>query len=298
MTTRAPSSDPAAPAPVSGGAAPARLGGEASRATSAAEAARTPLRAEALLLRRGGRRVVDDVSLSLRAGEWTAVVGPNGAGKSSLLSLLAGLLTPESGRVWLEDRPLTAWPPRERAMRLAWLAQQGEAVGDLAARDVVALGRLPHQGLFGSPGAQDLAAVASAMQETESSAFAGRRLGELSGGERQRVLLARALAVQPRVMLLDEPTTHLDAPHQRALARSVRERAAAGVAVVTVMHDLTLALAADRVLVMDGGRLRADGPASDPALRTRLVAVFGGAFTLEQIASARGGPRWVAVPLL
>ena len=115
------------------------------------------------------------------------------------------------------------------------------------------LGRLPHHGLFGAPGALDEAAVDAAMRETECAAFARRRLGELSGGERQRVLLARALAVESAVLLLDEPTAHLDAPHQRALVRSVARRARAGAAVALVLHDLTLALAADRVWLMAGG---------------------------------------------
>jgi iron complex transport system ATP-binding protein len=256
-----------------------------------------PLRAQGLRLVRGGRAVVDAVSLSLAAGEWDAVVGPNGAGKSSLLAALAGLLPPQAGTVWLHGQPLPDWPARERATQLAWLAQQGESTGDLAAQDVVALGRLPQQGLFGLPTEEDRQAVQAAMHETECAAFAHRRLGELSGGERQRVLLARALAVGAPVMLLDEPTTHLDAPHQRALAQSLRRRARAGAAVLTVLHDLTLALAADRLLVMQAGRLQADGPAADPAVRQALVRVFGQAFTLEAVGPPEAR-RWVAVPAL
>ena len=245
---------------------------------------RIALQADGLVLALGGRRVVDGVSLALQAGQWVALVGPNGAGKSSLLSLLAGLRPADAGHILLAGRALADWPARERAQRLAWLSQQGEADGDIAVADVVGLGRLPHQGLFGAPTPADAAAVQAAMTETECGALARRRLSSLSGGERQRVLL------------LDEPTTHLDAPHQRALVRSLAQRARAGVAVAAVLHDLNLALAADRLLVMQAGRLVADGAPADPAVQQCLVQVFEQAFTIEAFGS---GParRWVAVPV-
>ncbi len=256
-----------------------------------------PLACAGLTLDLAGRRVVDDLTLALRGGEWAVIVGPNGAGKSTLLQLLAGLRAPDAGSVLLQGRALSAWPARERAQRLAWLSQGGEAEGDISARDVVALGRLPRHGLLGASDAADDAAIDAAMAETECSAFAARRLGELSGGERQRVLLARALAVGASVLLLDEPTTHLDAPHQRALLRSLMLRARCGVAVAAVLHDVNLALAADRLLVMEQGRLVADGAPADAALRDALVTVFGGAFSIERVASTQG-PRWVALPAL
>ncbi len=255
------------------------------------------LAAEGLSLLLGGRAVVDQVSLQLHAGQTVAIVGPNGAGKSSLLRLLAGLREPDLGQVQLLGRPLGHWPARQRAQQLAWLSQQGEADGDIAVQDVVRLGRLPRAGLFGGLDADDSAAVQQAMVETECDGLAARRLRDLSGGERQRVLLARALAVGARVLLLDEPVTHLDAPHQRALMRSLAARARAGQAVAAVMHELTLALTADRLLVMQQGRLVADGPAADPALRAALVGVFGGAFSVERLDSDEG-PRWVALPRL
>ena len=255
------------------------------------------LQAEGLTLWLSGRAVVDRVSLALRGGEWAAIVGPNGAGKSTLLQLLAGLRAADAGRVLLQGRALGDWPARQRAQQLAWLSQHGEAEGDIAARDVVRLGRLPRHGLLGTPDAADEAAVSAAMAETTCLEFAQRRLRELSGGERQRVLLARALAVGAPVLLLDEPTTHLDAPHQRDLLRSLATRARQGAAVAAVLHDVTLALAADRVLVMDEGRIVADGPPSDAALRAALVAVFGAAFSIERVASA-GAVRWVALPAL
>ena len=173
------------------------------------------------------------------------------------------------------------------------MSQQGEAEGEMGVSDVVRLGRLPHHGLFGSPGAADEAAVQAALVETECEPLAERRLSELSGGERQRVLLARALAVQSSVLLLDEPTTHLDAPHQRALIRSLRARTKAGVAVAVVLHDLNLALLADRLLVMAEGRLVALGKPGDAMLQQALVEVFEQAFSIEAL-----GPRWLAVPSL
>lgn len=257
----------------------------------------TALAAQGLALDRGGRRVLDGVSLELQAGEWLAIVGPNGAGKSSLLSALAGLLPPAAGQVQLLGRPLSDWSARERAQRLAWLAQQGQAEGEIPALDVVRLGRLPRQGLLGAPDAGDEAAVRRAMAETECTDFAARSLSALSGGERQRVLLARALAVEAPVMLLDEPTSHLDAPHQRAVLQVLARRAAQGTAAAAVLHDLTHALTAHRVLVLAQGRVRALAEPADPALHRCLGDVFDGAVAVERLR-IDGHERWVAVPRL
>ncbi|MFM2057430.1 MAG: hypothetical protein RLY71_1815 [Pseudomonadota bacterium] len=249
------------------------------------------LRCRDVQVRLGDRPVLHAVTLALQPG-WTAVVGPNGAGKSTLLRVLAGLLAPDAGTVELAGRPIHQWRPAERARRLAWLAQQAEASGELSVHDIVMLGRLPHLGLFGSSGPADRAAVERAMQQTECSDWPQRRLAELSGGERQRVLLARALAVEAPVLLLDEPTTHLDPPHQVALVRLMM-RLGRTSTVVSVLHDLPLALAADQLVVLAAGRVRAAGSRDDPAVHAALIEVFGGALRIERI-----GPHWVALPQL
>jgi iron complex transport system ATP-binding protein len=250
----------------------------------------TTLRAAGIRVSLGDTRALDDVTVDLKPG-WTAIVGPNGAGKSTLLRVLAGLQAPEAGDVHIDGKPLADWPARERARRIAWLAQQGDASGDLTAREIVLLGRLPHVGLVSSPSAADEAAVDRAMEEAECASWRDRRLHQLSGGERQRVLLARALAVEAPLLLLDEPTTHLDPPHQAALARLLRRRAAGGTTVVSVLHDLSLALVADRVVLMDKGRVRAEGVTDDAALHAALVDTFEGAIRVE-----RAGGRWIAFP--
>lgn len=232
-----------------------------------------------IVARLGAADVLHGVSASFARG-WTAIVGPNGAGKSSLLRVLAGLLAPARGRVLLDGVPLGTLHARERARRIAWLAQLGEPSGELTVQETVALGRLPHTGVFGALTAADEAAVRRAMALAECDAWSHRRLGELSGGERQRALLARALATEADVLLLDEPTAHLDPPHQVALARLARALAATHT-VVTVMHDLALALAADRLLLLDAGTVRAQGATDDPAVHAAIEACFAGALAIE-----------------
>ncbi|HMC16578.1 MAG TPA: ABC transporter ATP-binding protein [Albitalea sp.] len=249
------------------------------------------LRSHALHVMLGGRPVLRDVSCTLVKG-WTAIVGPNGAGKSTLLRALAGLVAPAAGAVRLDGRDLAALPARERGRRIAWLAQQSEVAGELTARETVHLGRLARLGLFGSATAHDEAIVDAAMASTECGAWQHRRLHELSGGERQRVMLARALATEANVLLLDEPTTHLDPPHQVALARLFR-RLAATHTVVSVLHDLALALHADRILVLCAGTVRASGDHDDPALHAALEATFDGAVRIDH-----RGARPIVLPHL
>ena len=265
------------------------------------------LSARRLQVRLGDRTVLRDIDLDFGPG-WTAIVGPNGAGKSTLLRALAGLQPLEHGEVRLDRAPLADWPAPQRARRLAWLAQQGEAGGDLTVIDVVRLGRLPHLGLFGLARGRDEQVVRQAMQATGCTAWRHRRLAELSGGERQRVLLARALAVQSPVLLLDEPTTHLDPPHQVALVRQMARLAREeNRTIVAVLHELSLALAADRLVVMAAGQIHAIGQPGDPLVQRTLVEVFGGAIRIEAVpvsagateaAAAAAEVQWVALPRL
>jgi iron complex transport system ATP-binding protein len=247
------------------------------------------IEARGLHLSLAGRTVLLGVDAGFDNG-WTAIVGPNGAGKSTLLRALAGLLAPDAGGVRLEGRTLVEWSAQERGQRIAWLPQASDTVSDLSARDVVMLGRVPHLGLIGTPGPRDEAAVEAAMRQTECAAWADRRLSALSGGERQRVLLARALAVQAPVLLLDEPTAHLDPPHQVSLGRLCRVLGQDRT-VVTVLHDLNLALQADRLLVLDQGHAIAAGERDDPALHLALEQVFGGSIRIQP-----AGEGWMAVP--
>ena len=252
----------------------------------------TSLFAQHVSLTLGSTRALQDVSLDVQPG-WTAIVGPNGAGKSTLLRVLAGLQTPDVGDVLLNDLPFTEWQGRARATEMAWMAQQSEPIGELTVREIVHLGRLPRLGLFASPTEHDEGRVDQAMADTKCAPWQHRRLQELSGGERQRVLLARALAVDASMLLLDEPTTHLDPPHQVVLLRLIRRKVVDGISVVSVLHDLSLALLADRLVVMDQGRLCGEGSHDDPALHAVLIDVFDGAIGIE-----RFGSRWIAVPCM
>jgi iron complex transport system ATP-binding protein len=238
-----------------------------------------------------GRDLISDIDLALPERRWTAIVGPNGAGKSTLLRAIAGLQRYD-GTVELGGKPLNDWPSRERARHLAWMGQQETGADDLMAHDVVMLGRLPHRPWLAPPTAADQAAVRSAMESTQSWPWRERRLGSLSGGERQRVLLARALAVQAPLTLMDEPLAHLDPPHQAEWMALVRARVAGGHSVVSVLHELHLALQADHLVLMADGRIVHTGSPADGATHEALKRVFGPSLHIAQIEG-----RWVALPL-
>jgi iron complex transport system ATP-binding protein len=233
------------------------------------------LAASDLHARLGGRTVLGGITCSIAPARWVAVLGPNGAGKSTLLRVFAGLLKPSSGSIRWQGQDLHAWPARERAREIAWLAQSPSGLDDLTVSELVMLGRLPHLGWLDAPGASDCEAAERAMQLAECKNLQDRRLAELSGGEHQRALLARALAVDASVLLLDEPSTFLDPPHQAQLARVlrtvVRER---GALVVSVLHDLNLALMADELLVLDDGKLVDIGTTADVVARGSIEKVF------------------------
>lgn len=240
----------------------------------------------------GGVPVLRGVSLAVRAGTWTAVVGPNGAGKSTLLQVLAGLQAC-SGQVELLGRPLAAWRHRERAAQLSWLGQGEPVADDLTVYDLVMLARLPHQPWLAAPSPADHAAVARALGDTQAWDWRQRSLGQLSGGERQRVLLARLLAGEALVLLMDEPLASLDPPHQVNWLQLVRELVRQGRTVVSVLHELSFALQADDLLVLDQGRVMHHGACGDPATHAALTQVFD-----QRIAVHRLNEQWLAVPRL
>ncbi len=248
------------------------------------------LQADALKVRLGHRLVLQGIDLSLAPGRWTCVLGPNGAGKSTLLKALAGLL-PVEGQVNWQGQPLAALSPRERSRQLAWLGQGEPVPGDLRVSDVVMLGRLPHQGWLAAPSDQDRSQVQQALEAVQAWDWRDRPIGELSGGERQRVLLARLLAVAAPVLLMDEPLAHLDPPHQGDWLALIRRLVAQGRTVVSVLHEVGMALQADEVVVMQSGRVLHHSPCTDPAAHRAIEAVFE-----QRIAIRPLDGQWVTLP--
>ncbi len=218
---------------------------------------------------------VVDVSLDVEAGRCLAVLGPNGAGKSTLLRALAGVLPLSAGTILLDGRPLAQWRRRDAAKRVTLVPQSVQLTFPVPVKELVAQGRAPHLGPWRPAAAADHAAVRRALEAVGLAAKAEVSVQQLSGGERQRVILARALATEPRVLLLDEPAAALDLHHQAELANAVRQRLRTGVAVVFVAHDLNLALAlADEVLVLQRGALVAHGNPQQVLTQDLLRRVF------------------------
>jgi iron complex transport system ATP-binding protein len=224
----------------------------------------------------GRAPALDGVSLAARAGEFVGLLGPNGAGKSTLVRLVAGLAAPAAGEVRLAGLDPFRAPRRHVARVCALVPQEPRVAWPFTVREAVMMGRAPRQGLLAVASRFDQGAVDGALAACDLVHLADRRLDALSGGERRRVFFARALAQEPRVLLLDEPTAFLDLGHQVAAMGMAQVAARGGLCVVAVLHDLNLAAAAcDRVVVLSRGRVVAEGPPAAVLTGERVREVWG-----------------------
>lgn len=236
----------------------------------------TVLAAVAVNFAYGRRRVIDNVSLDAAAGEAVGIIGPNGSGKSTLLRLLSGVIDPATGRVDVRGRPIGAYTRAELARIVAVVPQETAIELPFSVTEVVLMGRAPHLGRFAFENPRDLAIARSAMARTGVLDLADRSILELSGGERQRVVLARALAQEAPILLLDEPAAFLDIRHEVEIYDLLRNLQSEGTTVVTVLHDLNLAaLYCDRVILLDDGRIAAAGPPADVITYANITRVYG-----------------------
>ncbi len=210
----------------------------------------------------GRMPVLANVSFSVHPGEFVGIIGPNGSGKSTLLRLLSGTLRPQGGVVRLDGRPLHLLSRREVARQIAVVPQETTFTFAFTGLEVVLMGRSPHLGRFTLEGPDDVEIARQSMEATDSWHLRSRQMDEVSGGEKQRIVVARALAQQPAILLLDEPTTALDIRHQADIYRLLRKfHDEGGLTIMLVSHDLNLsARACERLILLDEGNIRSDGP--------------------------------------
>lgn len=222
-----------------------------------------------------GHTILDEIAFDLAAGRWIGLLGPNGSGKTTLLRAI-GAHVPFEGTIMLQGRPVEAWSAEERARRLTYVQQAPSLTFDFTVEDLVLLGRAPHRGWLSRYQSEDRDRVREALKRVDLEGFVDRSVLSLSGGERQRVFLAQALVQEADLLLLDEPTSHLDVQYQFSVLQEVQSLVSAGRTVITVFHDLERAARyADRLLILDEGRLVADG-APEAVLTPDCIAdVFG-----------------------
>jgi iron complex transport system ATP-binding protein len=251
-----------------------------------------PLAGVDLTVVRGGRRILDGAAVTLAAGTVTAILGPNGSGKSTLLRVLGGLWRPSGGAVLLEGQPLDRLPRAAVAKRVAFLPQDTRCDFAFTVEEIVAMGRHPHVGALGAPGQADRRAVDDAIRTCDLEHLRTRTMDRLSGGERQRAAIARCVAAAPAVLLLDEPTAHLDLEHALSIAALCRGLAARGTAVAFATHDLAVAARfATEIVLLSGGRVAASGRPAAVLTPARLRDVF--AVDAEIVTAADGRPAFV-----
>jgi iron complex transport system ATP-binding protein len=230
---------------------------------------------------------IADVTATIEAGRFTALIGPNGSGKSTLIRLLLGAGKPEAGEIRFGGRPLNEWSRRDLARTIGVVPQNEEITFPLTVRELASMGRYPHLGPLQAPRPGDRATVDRALDQCDVLAFADRPFQSLSGGERQRARLARALAQEPSVLALDEPTLALDIGHEMRIFELARSFADTGSTVLLATHNLNLAARfADRMLLLADGRLLADGP-PDTVLRRDLLET---AYEWPLLTTAYPGP--------
>lgn len=221
------------------------------------------------------RRILEKVSLNVTAGEFVGLIGANGSGKTTLLRVLLGLLPLKTGRVLLSGDSIATLSRREIALRATLVQQDTKIDFDFTAREIVAMGRTPYLGRFKPENPVDLEAVSRAMRETETESFANRLVTELSGGERQRVHLARAIAQETSVILLDEPTSNLDLTHQFEALQLVKNITRTGKAALAAIHDLSLAARfCDRLLLLSNETIVAEGNPVEVITERNLLNYF------------------------
>jgi iron complex transport system ATP-binding protein len=234
------------------------------------------LEARDISVEAGGKSIVRNASLHVSGGEMVGLIGPNGAGKSSLLKAMLGLTPRIGGEVSIDGAPFESFAPVERAKRVAFLPQDRRVEWRLRVRDVVMLGRYPHQAGFGASTPSDRRAVDRALAMVDAEKIADQPIIELSGGERTLVLLARALAVEAPLLLVDEPTAALDPYHHLHVMETLAGLARSGVGVLAVIHDLASAARfMDRVVLINAGAIAAEGPPSQTLSDDNLLAVYG-----------------------
>ena len=234
------------------------------------------IRVEAVTFAYGSDAVLRDVSCTIGRGEFVGIIGPNGSGKSTLLKLMSGYLRPARGLVAIDGSPAERLS-RAALGRLIGVVPQDTLVAlPFTVMEMVLLGRTPHGAGFAFEGEHDLAAARRAMERTDTVALAGRRVTELSGGERQRVILARALAQEPRILLLDEPAAFLDIRHEVEMYDLLRDLQREGMTVVSVLHDLNIAaLYCDRLVLLAGGQVARAGTPAEVVTYQMLTEVYG-----------------------
>lgn len=235
------------------------------------------IRAEDIWAGYGATPVLKGIHLRISRGELVGLLGPNGSGKSTLLRVLSGVLKPQKGQVCLDGQPLSQLRAKEVAQKLAFVPQREEVAFGFTAWEVVLLGRAPYIGWWGRERAEDVTATRRAMERTDSLPLADRAFSTLSGGERQRVVLARGLAQETSLLLLDEPLTHLDVAHQVSTLSLLRQlNREEGLTVLAALHDINLASEfCDRLIVLRQGQIVADGTPTEVITPALLARVFG-----------------------
>ena len=263
----------------------------------------TALRADDLSFRVEAQSLLDRVHLEAHRGQLVGLIGPNGAGKSTFLRAMAGVLRPHHGAVWLEGADLASLPAKEVAASLALVPQIAPYTHGFTVRELVLMGRYPHLRRFQIEGPADDRIARDAMRLTETEAFEARTLDTLSGGERQRVFVSRALAQQPRVLLLDEPTANLDVLHKLRVLDLVRRLVDEGLAAVAAIHDLGMAARyCDQLILLSAGRVLAEGSPDDVLTPEIIESAFGvesavyrdpvtGSLAISVIGPAGGKPE-------